>query len=66
MKTPNKKSAGKGTVAKKNSASKKTTPKPPLGFATSDDDEDFDVDNCNNAIFKQQLTAAIVIIIMLQ
>jgi len=43
MKTPNKKSAEKNTVAKKNSASKKTTPKPPLGFATSGDDEDFDL-----------------------
>ena len=43
MKTPNKKSANKGTVAKKNSASKKTTPKPPLGFAAGEEDEDFDL-----------------------
>jgi len=43
MRTPNKKSAEKGTVAKKNSVSKKTTPKPPLGFTADENDEDFDL-----------------------
>jgi hypothetical protein len=43
MKTPHQKSAEKCTVAKKNSASKKTTPKPPLGFAAGEEDEDFDL-----------------------
>ena len=43
MKTPNKKSAEKSTVAKKNSASKNATPKPPLGFTASDEDDDFDL-----------------------
>ncbi|MFM6953833.1 MAG: hypothetical protein ACKOWL_02490 [Sphingobacteriaceae bacterium] len=43
MKTPNKKGATKSTDVKKNSVSKKATPKPPLGFVAGDEDDDFDL-----------------------